>query len=169
MPGLSLYSPVGIPRQAGLLLDGDNLDADHRTRSGLRAGARAGRISATSVASTGCARIAAPGYQAGSGLDVLLALASGAAEVTAVEENAQIIEIIRDRIWSSTGDLYADERVSLMNEAGRVYARRTTAERIDLVSYYLERPTPPGPIRCIQLDRRLFDHNRGYGGLLTVV
>jgi hypothetical protein len=143
MPGLSLFSPAGPPRQAGLLLDGDNLmPISQLTAKSEDAQSLAGYLP------VGLAyRLRAGGrtlvLSAGTGLDVLMALASGAQQVTAVEENAHIIEIIRKEYGDFTGGLYSDPRVQVVNKSDRVYARQDGSEQFDLTVLALTDPHRP--------------------------
>ncbi len=132
MPGLSLFSPVSIPRQAGLLIDGDNL----MPITEILPDSEQAQELANYLPQALPYRLRPDGnvliINASSGQDVLLALASGVADVTAVEENEHVIEIVRDEFGAATGDLYNDERVTLINEAGRVYSRKNLSEEFDL-------------------------------------
>jgi hypothetical protein len=143
MPGLSLLSPVGPPPQAALLLDGDGLMP----------------IVGLPVESEQAAQLAqfTPGglvYQlrpnshalileAGTGMDVWLALAAGAERVTAVEDNRLILDIMRHDYREFTHGLYLDPRVELINEAGRVYARSAAPGSYGVVQVALTDPHRP--------------------------
>ena len=61
--------------------------------------------------------------EAGTGRDVLLALAAGASQVTAVEENSLLNELIQNEFADYTFGLYNDPRVTVMGQSGRVFAR----------------------------------------------
>jgi hypothetical protein len=80
---------------------------------------------------------------AGTGLDVLMALASGAEQVTAVEENGRIIEIMRGAYGDVSGGLYSDPRVKVIDESGRVFARQEGGEQFDLTVVALTDPHRP--------------------------
>lgn len=133
MPGLSLLSPVPVPPQAGLLLDGDDLMpitflspetpeaqrlADHLPL-GLAYRLRPGANTLI--------------LEAGTGLDVLLALAAGAESVTAVEDNALVIDAVRDHFAAETGDLYGRADVTVVQQSGRVFVRTPESGRYQIV------------------------------------
>ena len=143
MPGLSLLAPVALPEQAGVLLDGDNL----MPISALAPESEAAKQLADHVP-LGLAYRLKPGaetliLQAGSGLDVLLALGAGASGVTAVEDNGLVIETVRDFYDEATGRLYGHPRVEVVESAGRVFVRRPGAERFELVVVSLSDPHRP--------------------------
>lgn len=132
MPGLSLASPVGPPAQAGLMLDGDNL----MPIIGLSPESEEARILADHVP-TGLAYRLRPGgktlvIESGTGMDVLFALASGAQQVTAVEDNGLIIRTMQNEYHDFTGGLYSHERVSVVNRSGRVFARQSDEAHYDI-------------------------------------
>ena len=143
MPGLSLLAPVGPPPQAGLLLDGDNL----MPITGLAPDADEAAVLADHLP-VGLAYELRPNgrtliIEAGTGMDVLWALASGAEAVTAVEENRLILETVQNEFNQFTGGLYNDPRVTAVNQSGRVYARRPETEEFDLVIVALTDPHRP--------------------------
>lgn len=143
LPGLSLMSPVGAPPQVGLMLDGDNLipitglspDSEEAT---LLAGALPG-----SVAYHLRPRARTLVIEAGTGMDVLLALASGAEQVTAVEDNALVIAAVRDQYGEFTHGLYRDPRVRVVHQAGRVFVRQPGQERYQVITVALTDPHRP--------------------------
>lgn len=143
MPGLSLLSPVPVPPQAGLLLDGDNL----MPITGLEPGAEEAADLAGHVP-LGLAYLLRPGantllVEAGTGMDALLALGAGARQVTAVEDNGLVVETVRDDYGPFTGYLYDDPRVTVEQVSGRVYVRRPGAGPFDLVVISLTDPHRP--------------------------
>lgn len=143
MPGLSLLAPVGPPPQAGLLLDGDNL----MPITGLAPESRQAALLADYMPN-GLAYHLRPGartlvIEAGTGLDVLLALAAGATHVTAVEDNALVIETVRNLYREFTGGLYTHPRVTVVNQSGRVFVRGATPGRFNLVIVALTDPYRP--------------------------
>lgn len=143
MPGLSLLSPVGPPPQAGLLLDGDNL----MPITSLSPDSDEAAILADHLPVGMAFRLRPHGrtliIEAGTGADVLWALASGAKSVTAVEENRLILEIIQNEFSQFTGGLYDDPRVILVNQSGRVFVRQPGTDRYDLVILSLTDPHRP--------------------------
>jgi spermidine synthase len=143
MPGLSLLSPVGPPPQAGIILDGDTL----MPITGLSPDAEEGALLADHLP-IGLAYRLRPEAEtlvlsAGTGMDVLLALAAGAPRVTAVEEQGLVIETLRGPYRDFTGGLYLDERIEVVQQASRVYARALEPGLFDLVTVALTDPHRP--------------------------
>ena len=74
----------------------------------------------------------------GGGIDVMIALANGAAQVTAVEINAGMIEMVTHRFADYIGQLFArgtggpGDRVRLVHGEGRAFAR-SSADRFDVI------------------------------------
>jgi spermidine synthase len=124
MPGLSLLSPVQVPPQAGLMLDGDNLmPISNLDPASAEAGALVNNVPG------GLAYHLRPQpdvlvIEAGTGMDVLLALAAGAERVTAVEENALIIDLMTNEYREFSHGLYERQEVEVVNQSGRVFARQ---------------------------------------------
>ena len=143
MPGLSLLSPVGPPPQAALLLDGDGLmpivglpveSEQARQLAQYTPGGLVYQLRPNSHALI---------LEAGTGMDVWLALAAGAERVTAVEDNRLILDIMRHDYREFTHGLYLDPRVEIINEAGRVYARSAAPGSYGLVQVALTDPHRP--------------------------
>ncbi|HWQ15641.1 MAG TPA: hypothetical protein VNL77_22765 [Roseiflexaceae bacterium] len=133
LPGLSLRAPVAPPPQAGLMLDGDNLMPITGLAPGSPEAARLAGYLPNSLAYH-----LRPGgrtlvLEAGTGMDVLLALALGAEQVTAVEDNALVIATVRDDYGAFTGGLYTHPRVTVVNRSGRVFARGVAPGSFDVV------------------------------------
>jgi spermidine synthase len=125
-PGLSLNYPGELPAQDGLFVDGDNLSTV---------------LVSDAASSTGVSRLTASGLQLFTdhlpvslpyqlrhgarvllleprgGLDLWVALAQGASSVVAVEHNPLLVD--------AAGGVYQDDRVDLILEEGRSYARRS--------------------------------------------
>lgn len=143
MPGLSLLAPVGPPPQVGLMLDGDNL----MPITGL-APDTAEAAALAEYMPTGLAYWLRPGgrtlvIEAGTGMDVLLALATGAEQVTAVEENELVVAIVQEVYRDFTGGLYTHPRVHVVNQAGRVFVRQPRPGKYDVVVIALTDPHRP--------------------------
>jgi spermidine synthase len=143
MPGLSLLSPVGPPPQAGLLVDADSL----MPITGLAPDDEAAR-SLAAFMPIGLAYQLRPQartlvIEAGTGMDVLLALAAGASKVTATEDTALVLEILQNEYRAFTGGLYTDPRVSVVKAAGRVFARALPPESYAVVTVALTDPHRP--------------------------
>ncbi len=124
MPGLSLVSPVSLPQQAGLLIDGDNL----MPVTNLSPEAKEAAVLVDHLPLGLAYRLRPKGetliVEAGTGLDVLLALAAGAEQVTAVEDNPLILQTMRQEMADYTSRLYEHPRLTLINQSGRVYVRQ---------------------------------------------
>jgi len=129
MPGLSLSSPIGVPPQVGLTLDGDNLmpitgiDPTSAEAQQLAAHLPGGlafelRPDAKTLV-----------LEAGTGMDVLIALAAGSPAVTVVEDNALVIDAVKDDYGPFTGELFDRAQVEVINQSGRVYARQIRLSR----------------------------------------
>jgi hypothetical protein len=129
MPGLSLLSPAIPPPQVGLMLDGDslnpitNLDPDSEQARALAA-----------YTPNSLAFQLRPGartlvIEAGTGMDVLFALAAGAEQVTALEENELLLKAVREDYGEFTYNLYDDSRVTVVNQSGRVFAGQAAAQQ----------------------------------------
>jgi len=69
---------------------------------------------------------------AGGGIDVMTALRHGAQSVTAVEVNRSVVDLMRGRYASYSGQVYADPRVHLVEDEARSFVRRSS-DRYDLV------------------------------------
>jgi len=129
-PGLSFTYTGRLPRQAGLMVDGDNLSP------------------ITAVDNPAALAFlddlpSAAGYQLAlrrralvvnprGGLDVLLALRHGAETVTVVEEQPLAVEVLQGPYLAWTGGLYRDPRLIVVTESARSFARRP-GEPFDLI------------------------------------
>ena len=119
-PGLSLNYPGDLPAQDALFVDGDDRTAV--------VGAAA-EIDYTAYLPVALPYQLRPGGRAlvlepRGGLDLAAALNQGAAAVTAVESNRLLVD--------GTGGIYHDERLRVVREEGRSYARRSE-ETFDVV------------------------------------
>jgi hypothetical protein len=141
LPGLSYTYAGEPPRQLGLAVDGDALspvplifdpDADLEF-SGYLPAAAAYRLRPQAGALV---------LEPKGGLDVWLALAEGASSVTAVESNPLLLSAARHGMATPAIDVYSDERVTVVLEAGRSYLSRTD-ERFDIVHLALTEPYRP--------------------------
>jgi hypothetical protein len=133
MPGLSLVSPLSPPPQAGLLIDGDNL----MPITGLSPSAEEAAVLLDHLPLGLAYRLRPQAgtlvIEAGTGPDVLLALAGGAAQVTAVEENPLILQTMRQDMAAFTGHLYQHPRLTLINQSGRVTVRQPEIDPFTIV------------------------------------
>jgi hypothetical protein len=120
-PGLSLGYMGELPVQDGLFVDGDDLSPVMAGTADLQE-----FVAHLPVALPYQLR---PGgdvlvLEPKGGLDVWVALAEAAASVVAVESNPLLVQ--------GAGDVYRDDRVEVVTEEGRGYARRTM-ESFDVV------------------------------------
>ncbi len=143
MPGLSLLTPVGLPPQAGLMLDGDNLmpvtDLDPDSEQALLLAA---------YRPEGVAAVLRPAantlvIDGGTGSEVLFALASGAETVTLVEENRLVTWAMAGELALLNQGLFTDPRVTVATQSGRVFARRYNGNGFDLAIVALTDPHRP--------------------------
>jgi hypothetical protein len=135
LPGLSLTSQGIPPPQDGVTFDGDDLSPVPRSVPGdtpyaqhmLTAPAWLVRPEADTL-------VLAPR----GGLDVLIALAGGAASVTAVEPHGAVI----DMISSQEESVYDDPRVTVVVDDPRAFVERTE-RRFDVIDLALTDPYRP--------------------------
>ncbi len=117
-PGLSLASPQQPPFQLGVTIDGDDL-------SPITGREKLDFLDylPTALAYQLVSRPRALVINPRGGLDVLAALHHNAAEITVVEDN----RLVARAVETYGDDLYADERVRVVHESPRTYARRVLA------------------------------------------
>lgn len=135
LPGLSLAYTGAPPPQDGVAFDGDDLSPIPLVRP-EDAGFAAYMMSAAPY-------VLRPGATAlvlepRGGLDTLVALASGAQSVTAVEPHGDAIDAVRRR----GGNVYEDERVRVVEAEGRTFVEGTD-ERFGVVGLALTTPYRP--------------------------
>jgi predicted membrane-bound spermidine synthase len=72
------------------------------------------------------------------GREVRAALAWGAAKVTGVELDTSVVELVQEELNDHLGGIYQDSRVTLINDEGRSFVRRSTDlyDTIQFVSAY---------------------------------
>jgi len=124
MPGLSLLSPARPPQQAGLMLDGDSLMPITNLAPDSEQAHLLAAYTPNSLAYHLRPASSTLVIEAGTGMDVLLSLAAGAAQVTAVEENDLLLETVQEEYGELTHHLYRDPRVTVVNQSSRVFARQ---------------------------------------------
>lgn len=121
LPGLSLNSPVGPPPQIGVTLDGDNLlPVSGVSIDEAEAFAPYLPLAAAYDLRPGAETLV---VEPGGGLDVLVGLANGARHVTATSDNPLLLRLVSEDYAAFTDGLYADPRVTLVEEGGRAYLR----------------------------------------------
>ena len=153
-PGLSFAYKGVPPPQMGLTIDGDNLSAITRPTDSTefidylpislayrlipltRCLAPWAEEAVGQKGETSCHRPKVLVIEPRGGLDVLVALHHQAPSITVVEDNPLIVEAVRDRFGDFAGEVYSPERVKMIVENGRSYARRSS-ERFDLVQLSL--------------------------------
>ncbi len=137
LPGSGFRCDEAPPAQLGLTVDGDDLTTINQVTGDF-----------SGLAFTDCLLTALPYrlrpqaralvLEPRGGLDVLTALAEGAASVTAVEPNAIIVQAVRQQgKWA--GNLYDHPRVRVVEEKGRTYARRSQSQ-YDVLALALNTP-----------------------------
>jgi len=117
-PGLSLNTPVVPPPQLAIFTDGDGM-----SMMTSQSGPAANLDYLDYVTSALPYHVLLPSLQgrapevlvlgAGGGTDVLQALHLGASTVDAVEVNAQLVRLVREKFGDFSGGLYEDPRVSI--------------------------------------------------------
>ncbi|MGB9723076.1 MAG: spermidine synthase [Chloroflexia bacterium] len=140
LPGLSYTYLAPLPPQQGLFVDGDDLSAVlELDPSLLEERPLPAALDFTGYLPTAIAYRLHRGGQAlvlepRGGLEIWVALAQGAAEVTAVEANPLIVE--------AAGAIYRHPHVGVVVEDARSFVRRTS-ERYDVVTLALSAPYRP--------------------------
>lgn len=131
-PGLSLAYLGPLPRQTGLLLDGDTLlpVPDVTTAPPELAAALPSAVARRLRPSADVLLLGS-----GGGIEAWAALASGARQVTVIEPSALVVEALTHDLRLSLG-LVDDPRVRLVRDDLRSFAQRTDA-RYDLVELTL--------------------------------
>jgi len=133
-PGLSLNYAGVLPLQYGLTLDGDNLSPiSRRTEPGDEAFLVYLPSSIPfAMRPSACALITQPR----GGMDVAVALNSGASQVVIVEDQPLVAQVVRDRYGAFTGYLYSDPRVTIVTNSPRSALQRGE-DRFDVILFSL--------------------------------
>ena len=130
-PGLSLNAPSEPPEQLGLFTDGEGMSAIVRFDGAREPLAYLDYMtSALPYHLVDHPRVLVLG--AGSGVDVLQALAAGAAAVDAVELNPQVVDLVQERFASFSGRPYAQPHVALHIGEARGYLA-ASRQRYDVI------------------------------------
>ncbi len=135
LPGLSLAYTGPPPPQDGISFDGDDLSAVPLVKADDAEFADSMMMAAPYLLRPGATTLV---LEPRGGLDVLVALASGAERVTAVEPYGDAIAAVRRR----SGNLYDDGRVEVVEAEGRTFVERTE-QRFAVVSLALTTPYRP--------------------------
>jgi hypothetical protein len=64
----------------------------------------------------------------GGGIDILSALSFGSKDITGVEYNPLIVDIVKNRLKEFTGGLYSRPEVNIITDEGRSYVRSSTGK-----------------------------------------
>jgi spermidine synthase len=137
LPGSGYICAHAPPAQLGLTVDGDGLTPISHVPPGF-----------SDLPFSDCLLTALP-YQLhpgahtlilepGGGFDVLVALAQGAGQVTAVVDNPLVVQAVRQQgAWA--GDVYDDPRVRVVAQEGRSYVKQAP-ERYEVIDLALTEP-----------------------------
>jgi hypothetical protein len=139
-PGLSLRYQGNLPPQHGLTVDGDNLAPLSRRQSEEDLALLA--YLPSSIPYQLRPRAAALILQPGGGMDVAVALQMGARQVSVVEQNPLVVQVVRDVYDAYTGRLYRDPRVDVRVEDARSVLQRGRGQ-YDIVQFSLNESYHP--------------------------
>ena len=134
-PGLSFTYSGTPPAQGGVTFDGDDLSPIPRLAPEDAAFARHILTALPWLLRPGANTLV---LEPRGGLDVLIALAGGAASVTAVEPHGGVVDVIVGEGQS----VYDDPRVTVVIDDSRTFVERT-GERFDVVDLALTAPYRP--------------------------
>ncbi len=130
-PGLSIAAPASIPQQVAIYTDADNATMITRYDGDRDTIAYMDRLSSALPYHLGdIDSVLVLG--AGAGADVLQALYYGAERITAVELNAQLVDLVRDEYAAFSGNIYRDDRISVEIAEAREFTARDR-RRYDLI------------------------------------
>ena len=132
-PGLSLTYDGPLPRQLGVVVDGDTILA-LTARESLRPSFLDALPASLPYRLRPRPRVLV--LKPGGGLDVLLALEQGARSVVAVEDDAALAELIGSRLAREAGGVYNDPSVRVARSSPRAYLARADG-RFDVVELAL--------------------------------
>lgn len=132
-PGLSFGYAGPTPAQVGITIDGDDLTPVTATADEDALALLDALPTAFPYRLVDSPRTLV--IEPGGGLDVLQALRQGASQVTAVEDNPLIVDVVRRLYGTYSGHLYNRPEVTVEIENGRGFARRAIAagQTFDLV------------------------------------
>src|SRR5688500_12443795 len=132
-PGLSLTYDGSLPRQLGVVIDGDTVLV-LSSRESLEPSLLDALPNSLPYRLRPRPRVLV--LEPGGGLDVLLALEQGARSVVAVEDDAALAELIESRFAHQAGGVYDDPRVRVVRSSPRAYLANAE-ERFDVVELAL--------------------------------
>ena len=132
-PGLSLAYQGRLPRQTGIVVDGESVLALTAEKE-LRSSFLDAMPTALAYRLRPRARVAI--LEPGGGLEVLAALRGRARSVVVVEKNPLLAQVVQRRFATRAGGVYSDPRVRLVVSNPRRYFRRSD-HRFDLIALAL--------------------------------
>jgi spermidine synthase len=132
-PGLSLTYGGSLPRQLGVVVDGDTILA-LSSRESLEPSFLDALPTSLPYRLRPRPRVLV--LEPGGGLDVHLALQKGARSVVAVEDDGELAELIGSRFARQAGGIYDDPRVRVVQSSPRAYLARAE-ERFDVIELAL--------------------------------
>lgn len=135
-PGMSFDEPRPIPEQLGLLVDGDNLEPITRFDGNLSTLGFMESLPGT-VPYEMLPRERVLVLDSGGGFEVLQALAMGAGEIEATEQNSAIVKLMKRNFDSFSGNLFTGEEVVLHTTDARSFLSRTD-RKYDLIEIALK-------------------------------
>ncbi|HUT29211.1 MAG TPA: hypothetical protein VMX13_05400 [Sedimentisphaerales bacterium] len=133
-PGLSLTFAGKLPEQMLIISDADGTSAINKFEDFSDLNCYDYMTSALACHLLGKPEVCVIG--AGGGSDVAQALSLGAAKVTAVEMNGQIIDLVRNTFNDFASGLFRRDDVEIIAAEGRSFLQ-TTPERFDVISISL--------------------------------
>jgi spermidine synthase len=132
-PGLSLTYDGSLPRQLGVVVDGDTILA-LSSRKSLEPSFLDALPTSLPYRLRPRPRVLV--LEPGGGLDVHLALEKGARSVVAVEDDGELAELIGSRFAQQAGGIYDHPRVRVVQSSPRAFLARAE-ERFDVVELAL--------------------------------
>jgi len=132
--GLSLAYTGPLPEQTAIITDADGVSAVNRFENMSELDCLRHTTSALAYQLTTEPNVCVIG--AGGGSDVAQALAFGAAKVTAVEMNRQVIDLVRNELREFSSGIYERNDVDLVIAEGRSFLE-TTQQQFDLINISL--------------------------------
>jgi hypothetical protein len=172
-PGLSLTFRGTLPKQLGITVDGDGIDPITRYETWDDLAFLSHLPSSVGYRLHEAPRVLV--LSPGGGLEVLSALYHNASEVTAVEPNPLVADLMKGPFREASRGLYFDPRVRVIVGGERSHIRRDTG-RYDVILLSLRgSPAAPPHLRAlsenylftVEAFREMYDHLE-VGGVLVV-
>lgn len=133
-PGLSYTYTGDFPPQKGVFTDGDSLSPLTAAGPGYELDFLDYLLVSLPYKLTSQPHVLI--LEPGAGLDVMVGLRGGAAEIFAVDSNPLIIEVVKERYGEFAGRPYGLDGVTVMGEDGRSYLLRSR-EKFDIIQVSL--------------------------------